>query len=190
MQQQVQANQQVNTVGHPVIVDVFADPDPGPKGVIFSHDWRFDPGVGHGNTHIVLPAGSGSHVLQFKLHDRTDLKLEFAGCKSDDASQAMWVGDGSYPTGPGNGGQIDLANGHCSKNLLRVEDANSGDACTLIYQLWFDGKNGQVDYDPEIRNGGGGTVRTSSSFTTLAVAAVGIALVVLVLLLSMGKPGQ
>lgn len=140
--------------GTPVEVDVYAHP--AGSNPAYTIDWRFEGGAGQGNTPIDLPKGSGSHDLTFTLHDSSGKGLTFKPKPED----AMWTHPGNKcPTGPGNGnGQI--TNGSVSNGCmtLTVTDDNSGNPARLQYMLRFDPSGN--DFDPEIRNGGGGKTYT------------------------------
>ena len=121
--------------------------------VLFTHAWRRQGDSGRQKGQIKIPFGEYDVPIHFHLHDRSRLNLAFESNPSD----AMWVSDTECPTAAGNGGQIGFD--HSSPNLLRVSDANSA-AGVLHFALRFTGNelNGSTsyEYDPEIRNGGGG----------------------------------
>ena len=151
-----------------VQIDVLAEDDPQEDcGVRFSNEWRFQdsPGQAH-KGRIDLPARE-TYVLRFHLRDESSRNLKF----SPPGVNAMWVTSGSdnappeCPSNAGDGGQIKFSGPQtgCSKNLLAVINANSGDPCLLKYALRFDGdphksESGQqyppYVFDPEIKNGG------------------------------------
>ncbi len=117
-----------------------------PNGV-----WRCDP--------IDLPHGPDHYRLQFNLEDKSGRKLEFYGSPKD----AMYVKVGACPTGPGDGGgQINFEAVDANKKKLTIKDFNRDPPCTLHYMLRFEGDpNGTCyQYDPEIKNGGGGTIES------------------------------
>jgi len=143
----------------PVVVNVRAWRDGG--SVLFEHEWGFEHGPSHGKGRIDIPARARNTPIRFNFTDETGLGLQFYRVPTS----AMWVTrSAECPTGPGDGGQIDLANADVDANTLKVVDANTGDECVLKYSLRFDGlpsSDGEkhyppYEYDPELRNGGGG----------------------------------
>ena len=115
-----------------------------PNGV-----WRSGP--------IDLPNGPDHYRMEFDLDDKSGRDLEFYQNPAD----AMYVNVGSCPQGPGNGGgQIDFETVTNGKKKLTIKDVNQDPPCNLHYMLRFEGAaNGACppyEYDPEIRNGGGG----------------------------------
>lgn len=123
--------------------------------VLFSHAWRRQGDSRRQKGQINIPFGERDVPIHFHLHDRSGLKLKFESTASD----AMWVSDTECPTAAGNGGQINFD--QSNPNLLKVSDTNS-EACLLHFALRFTGDelNGSTsyEYDPEIRNGGGGII--------------------------------
>jgi hypothetical protein len=137
----------------PIIADVFATLVGG--NVEFDLEWRRENDPNGKKGPIDVPNGESDTRIHFHLRDSTGLNLNFVATKED----AMWVSlVGCPPQQAGNGGQISYDS--VSNQLLKVRDANSGDPCTLYYMLRFTGDpagNGPVfEYDPTIRNGGGG----------------------------------
>ena len=142
----------------PIIADVSAKLV-GDK-VEFDLEWRKEGDPGGKASPIDVAKGDPPTPIHFHLRDDTRLKLKFKA----DAEDAMWVNTtGCPPAGAGNGGQISFTSS--SNNLLKVTDANSGDECTLYYMLRFDGdphvdpdgkQHPPYEFDPIIRNGGGG----------------------------------
>lgn len=125
--------------------------------VEFDLEWRKEGDPSSKKGPINIPERDPPTSINFHLRDETRLNLRF----KSPATEAMWVDlNGCPPQQPGNGGQISFNS--TSPKLLRVTDANSGDPCTLYYMLRFDGDpaaNGPpFEYDPEIRNGGGGNI--------------------------------
>jgi len=122
--------------------------------VLFTHAWRRHGDAKRLKGQLKIPHGQGDVPVHFHLHDRTGLQLAFERAPSD----AMWVSQTECPVRAGNGGQITFLNS--SPNQLIVEDDNSGDECVLHFALRFTGDelagNTTYEYDPEIRNGGGG----------------------------------
>ena len=94
---------------------------------------------------------TGPHQVKFKLKDQTGRGLKF------DSSQPIWneKNSGGCPTGPSQSDQIRVLS--CSEKELTIVNANSGDPCTIHYQLNFVDCDGQPEgVDPEFKNGGGG----------------------------------
>lgn len=128
--------------------------------VQFDCRWKTeaDP-VGNWNSGpISLPNGSEHYRLVFDLDDKSGRGLQFYS----NPAEAMYVQVGSCPTGPGDGnGQIVFEEVDSHKKKLIIKDYNRGPPCTLHYMLRFEGDaHGACppyEYDPEIRNGGGGT---------------------------------
>lgn len=142
-----------------VIVDVRAWLEGGV--VRFKHDWGFENGPSQGKGRIDVPEKAKDTPIRFNFTDDTGLGLQFYRVPTS----AMWVTkSATCPTGPGDGGQFDLANADSDSDTLKVVDANTGDECIFKYSLRFDGRpssDGQkqyppYEYDPELRNGGGG----------------------------------
>jgi len=153
--------------GQGVTVDVTAHPPGAPKP--YTIDWRFvgDP-TGKGDTDIVFPRNSGSHDMTFRLNDQSGKGLLF----KTPGIAAIWVKSGNgCPTGPGNGGnQMGVPTVSADRLTLEVNDDNSGNPRNLCYMLRFDpdGNN----FDPDIRNGGGGVSSRPSATLTTAIGAV------------------
>ncbi len=113
--------------------------------------WRREP--------IDLPQGPDHYRMEFRLDDKSGHNLKFYG----EPENAMYVQVGACPSGPGNGGgQIDFEDVDANKKKLTIKDFNHDPPCSLYYMLRFDGDRSGVcppyQYDPEIRNGGGGIV--------------------------------
>lgn len=140
-------------------VDVRASLDEN-GGVSFDSLWRNKNGpngVWHSGP-IILPNGPDHYRMEFDLNDKSGQNLTFYPTPAD----AMYVQVGSCPSGPGNGaGQIDFETVTNGKKKLTIKDVNQAQ-CNLHYMLRFDGKAGvggpPYQYDPEIRNGGGGSI--------------------------------
>lgn len=162
-----------NQAGTPVEIDVFAHPPGSPAP--FTIDWRFVGGPSRGNTPIDLPRNSGSHDMTFTLRDSSGKGLRFKSTPEE----AMWVRPGQQcPTGKGNGAN-QITHGSVSQPdrlVLRVNDDNSGNRRNLQYALRFDPEGN--DFDPEIRNGGGTTI-ISTSAVSIGSALIGAAAAVL-----------
>ncbi|HEU0310455.1 MAG TPA: hypothetical protein VFR36_04470 [Sphingomicrobium sp.] len=153
MTQETQTSTEAPTVVRIVQVDVYAYREG--DDILFSHAWRRQGDPNRRKGKIVIPHGEGDVPIHFHLHDRSQLNLSFLANPAD----AMWVDLNDCPTGAGNGNQINFV--HSSPNLLRVEDDNSDPPCTLHFALRFAGDptpsgGPPYEYDPEIRNGGGG----------------------------------
>ncbi|QDP19634.1 hypothetical protein [Sphingomonas xanthus] len=122
--------------------------------ILFDHRWKRQGDSGNKKGKVIIPAEEADVPIHFQLRDESGAHLQFL----DDWQDAIWVALDGCPTGTGNGGQI--KDGESNRNLLKVVDANSGSACTLYYSLWFSGDEvggqSRFEYDPEIRNGGGG----------------------------------
>lgn len=156
-----------NQPGIPVEIDVFAHPAGAPEP--YTIDWRFVGGPSQGNTPIDFPRNSGSHDMTFTLHDSSGKGLRFKGTPEE----AMWVRPGqNCPTGKGNGAnQVTFGSvSQPDRMVLKVNDDNSGNRRNLHYMLRFDPEGN--DFDPEIRNGGGTTI-VSTSAVTIGTAVVG-----------------
>lgn len=114
-------------------------------------DWKSGP--------ILLPRGPEHYRLVFDLDDKSGRKLLFYS----DPAEALYVQVGSCPSAPGNGGgQIDFETVDTNKKKLTIKDYNRDPPCDLHYMLRFDGDAygacPPYEHDPEIRNGGGGTL--------------------------------
>ena len=124
--------------------------------------WKDDTGAS-GSGAIEFPFGAGNNKLQFKLDDRTGLKLEFM----DQPDDAIWFSvDGCPHGGPSDDlGQItdksvETDQVSAKRKRLTLTNLNT-EECTLHYALRFDGApSGSMKppyvHDPEIRNRGGG----------------------------------
>ena len=154
--------------GLPVIVDVTAHP-PGSSDP-YTLDWRFQGQPSQGNTAIILPPGSGSHDMTFKLTDNSGKGLRFKAAGAD----AIWVRPGpNCPTGPGSGGgQMSNAVVSSDRMQLTINDDNSGNPRQLKYALRFDPDPNM--FDPDIRNGGTGFT-PPTTITSLGGAILGVA---------------
>ena len=140
-----------------ITVDVRATSAPNGE-VEFDCRWKNDGDPnGWQSGPILLPHGPEHYRLVFDLDDKSGRKLEFY----EKPAEAMYVKVGSCPSEPGNGDrQIDFEQVDLSKKKLTIKDYNRDSPCSLHYMLRFDGDPHGVcppyQYDPEIRNGGGG----------------------------------
>lgn len=155
MQEQILAPIPEEVQVRPIIADVSAKLVDNRVG--FDLEWRREGDPNPKTGRIEVGAGDPPTPIHFNLRDNTGLNLAF----KSPGTEAMWVDlTGCPPQQAGNGGQIDFNSS--SPNLLRVTDANRGPECTLFYMLRFDGHpaaNGPpFEFDPEIRNGGGGGI--------------------------------
>lgn len=153
------------TIGLPVTVNVTAHPAGAPEP--YTIDWCLQGQPWQGNTVIDLPSASGSHDMTFNLIDNSGKGLRFKAT----ADEAMWVRRGNKcPTAKGNGGQVVFGSvSQPDRLILTVNDDNTGNPHNLCYMLRFDpdGNN----FDPDIRNGGTGPGRGTSSALTTAIGA-------------------
>jgi hypothetical protein len=114
-------------------------------------DWDIDGKKPH-ESRVDFEKGSGPHRIKFKLHDRTNRNLRF------DASNPIWdhKSEAGCPAAGSNSDQIEIVD--CNDNQLTILNRNSGEACTLHYQLNFRGEDGSAEpVDPIFKNGGGGS---------------------------------
>jgi hypothetical protein len=157
-----------------VNVRAFLDKD---GTVLFDHDW--DNGGGPLKYGTIDVPKKEQPMFEFHFKDDTKLNLSFYGTPKD----AIWVvpAELGCPQGPGDAGQLDLNDppSSSSPKLLKVLDKNPDDAL-FTYALRFDGdpyKDSKGDhppyvYDPDFKNGGGG-----SGLLTVVAVAIGGALV-------------
>ena len=129
--------------------------------VQFSCRWKTeaDPVGDWNNGPISLPKGPEHYRLVFDLDDKSGRGLSFY----KDPAEAMYVQLDSCPTGPGDGcGQILFEEVDAHRKKLIIKDYNRGPPCSLHYMLRFEGETHGAcppyEYDPEIINGGGGTI--------------------------------
>lgn len=141
-------------------VDVRASRAPN-GGVHFDTLWRNenDPSGVWNSGPIDLPHGPDHYRMEFDLDDKSGRDLEFY----DEPADAMYVNVGSCPTAPGDGGgQINFESVSNGKKKLTIKDFNQDPPRNLHYMLRFDGTSSSsgppYQYDPEIRNGGGGKI--------------------------------
>lgn len=128
-------------------------------GVHFDSLWRHDndPNGVWRSGPIDLPHGPDHYRMEFDLDDKSGRSLKFYPNPAD----AMYVNVGSCPTGAGNGaGQIAFETVTNGNKKLTIKDFNQGLPCVLSYMLRFNGAASGTgppyEYDPDIRNGGGG----------------------------------
>jgi hypothetical protein len=120
---------------------------PGANGI----DWDIDGKKPH-ESKIDFDKGSGPHKIKFRLDDRTSRDLRF------DAANPIWdhKSEAECPPAGSNSDQIEIID--CTDTQLTVVNKNSGEACTLHYQLNFrDGVGSAEPVDPIFKNGGGGS---------------------------------
>jgi hypothetical protein len=153
--------QTTGTTGTKIDVDVVATRHED-KGVDFVCTWQDGNGPWYSGP-IVLPRQSGERDIEFKLDDKTGLKLNF----ETSANSAIWIKEGSCPTsGHGNDdkGQIKDKQVDTNDKKLTLKNLNT-EECVLHYALRFTGDSWTSAsgvkheppyvYDPEFRNGGG-----------------------------------
>lgn len=138
--------------------------------VKFDSYWRHaggKPGVWKSGI-IDLPHGPEHYKLTFDLDDKSGRNLKFYGTdpthKEPDQAMYCQVDPAPCPPPKGNGaGQIEYLD--VDVDQLTIKDFNRDPPCTLKYVLRFDGDpfvgpDGKqyppYEYDPELRNGGGG----------------------------------
>lgn len=128
----------------PIEVDVIANPDGG--GV----DWGLDIKSNGKDDEIDLPPDSGGYEIQFRLIDRTRLKLRF------DASGPIFAST-DLSECPKTLDTTQIMVDECDDNDLVIFDWNYGSSVSIRYQLNFVDKigNKMPPFDPIIRNGGG-----------------------------------
>jgi hypothetical protein len=116
-----------------------------------SVDWEID-GTKAANSKIEFKPKTGPQVMRFVLDDRTGRKLAF------DQSDAFWAEKdlgGGCPSAGSSCDQTSILS--CNGKQLVVQNENSGDPCTIHYQLNFiDGEGNREEADPIIKNGGSG----------------------------------
>jgi hypothetical protein len=119
--------------------------DDGAGGIIFDLD-----GVKPEHAVLKLDKDSGNCSIAFQLNDRTGRGLQF---HPDDP---IWVQE-DCPCPPSEGINSDQITVTArNKNRLETENANSGRARQLRYQLNFVASDGsRAECDPIIDNGGG-----------------------------------
>lgn len=158
-----QGGNQTVTNGPPINVRVTARKDAAGT-VVYDHEWDFGGGpIKTGK--IEVPKDTPPTDIKFHLTDRTGLRLRFY----PSPSEAFYVDFApNCPRSAGDAkGEFDLANPPSSSSnmLLTVRDMNVT-ACDLKYALRFDGdpyndsegRHPPFAYDPELKNGGGGTI--------------------------------
>lgn len=125
-------------------------------GVKFAHKWKSASGQWNSGDIVVRPKAA-AHEIVFEIDPASPKKLRFL----DDPNDAIWVGISQCPKcGSNEGGQITPLAVEADNTRLRVRNANSGDPIELHYVLRFKRKIPLLlkphEYDPVIRNGGGG----------------------------------
>jgi hypothetical protein len=114
-------------------------------------EWEIDGKKPH-KSQLEFPPRSGPHKVKFKLHDSTGRDLRF------DSADPFWAHIDETGQCPQSGAANPQTGVHsCSDRELTIANKNSGDPCTIHYQLNFvDGQGNAVGVDPIFKNGGGG----------------------------------
>ena len=115
-------------------------------------DWDIDGKKPHESS-IKFEKDTGPHEVKFKLKDSSGRDLRF------DPAGPIWSHkhETDCPPHGAESDQIEIVK--CTDKELTITNKNSGDACTLHYQLNFvDGRGGAEPVDPVFKNGGGGTI--------------------------------
>lgn len=116
-------------------------------------DWAID-GKHPKESSLEFPPKTGPHTIVFHLDDQTGRNLRFHDSSPFSAEK-------------NNGGNCPSKGAQCDQTRVQpggektlvVMNANSGDPCTINYQLTFvDGTGKSEDVDPEIKNGGGSLI--------------------------------
>jgi hypothetical protein len=116
-----------------------------------SIDWDIDGKKPH-ESKIDFEKGTGPHTVKFKLNDHTGRNLRF------DLDAPIWdhKSETGCPPAGSSSDQIEVVD--CIDNQLTAINKNSGQACTLHYQLNFVDDYGSAQrVDPIFKNGGGGS---------------------------------
>ena len=131
--------------------------------ITYNHEWDVGGGPAKKGK-IDVPKDTPPTDIKFHLTDRTGLNLSFYPSPADAFYADLYP---NCPKAAGDAGEFDLNDppSKSSNKLLTVLDMNKT-ACDLKYALRFDGdpytdKNGTYPpfaYDPELRNGGGGSL--------------------------------
>jgi len=141
-----------------VNVDVYAYREG--DDVLFAHAWNLEGGQVRNKGRIKIGAGQGDVPINFVLHDNTKLGLAYLDVDDDGVEGPFWCSQYACPIKWGNGGGQIISIEKLSDTKLKVVDANKGGPRTLHYVLRFNGKavgsGPPYEYDPDIRNGGGG----------------------------------
>lgn len=145
--------------------------------------WLYNGQSGPASTFPVIEAkkGSGGHDIYFTVFD-PQKAIKFAGYDGPNPAQAIGIAVAPV-TGPKpksgivtNGEVKNVTYGNDGAQLL-LDNANKKDV-TLVYTLNFvDSSNNNqpvTSIDPELKNGGGGTV--SDALSTVSVVAAGFLL--------------
>lgn len=130
-----------------VDINVIADPEG--SGI---RCWLDIKTGGHGNGNKIDLPKDNNYKMNFTLIDKTNLNLRF------DASAPIFIREGGAGPCPTDVSTTQILVDSCDANTLSVIDWNFGAERELYYQLNFVNKTGQqkFDYDPIIKNGGGG----------------------------------
>ena len=106
------------------------------------------------NSELDFPRNSGPDTIKFTLFDRSGKNLRF------DCNGPFWAHADDTQACPPEHSQCDQTNViECTGKHLNVRNENSGEPCTIHYQLNFvDGSGNSVPVDPMIKNGGTGSV--------------------------------
>ena len=117
-----------------------------PTGAV---DFEVD-GVKAKQARLKLDKDSGSHAIDFDLHDQTGRSLQF------DSADPIWASD-NVPCPPPNGlHSQQLSIDKVGGKSLTVINANSGEPREIRYQLNFvDGSGSSCNCDPIVDNAGG-----------------------------------
>lgn len=143
---------------------------------------------------IDLPKDSGSHKLTYTIQNPEGMSINFDPSEVQLSSgktilNALWIQENTKPTGPATSSQIKKVTLK-SPTELQFKDENSGSPVTLVYQLNFvDAANpgaGVTALDPELKNGGGGTISLQDPIVIAAV--IGAVLIAAILLRRFIRP--
>ncbi len=112
-------------------------------------EWTIDGKKPHHSV-IELQNKSGKHGLDFHLIDETRRGFGFV------TADPIWVHVNEAGQCPPQGIATDqISVTSCQPKKLSIDDKNSGDPCTLHYQLNFvDSEGNGSAVDPAIKNGG------------------------------------
>ena len=130
-------------------VDINVIASPQGSGIRWSLDIKTG---GHGNGDKIDLPKDNNYKMNFTLIDNTNLNLRF------DASAPIFIREGGAGPCPTSVSTTQILVDSCDAKTLSVIDWNFGAEQELYYQLNFVNKTGQTkfDYDPIIKNGGGG----------------------------------
>jgi hypothetical protein len=112
-------------------------------------DWEID-GKKAANSTIEFKPKTGPQVIHFMLDDQTGRDLRF------DQSDSFWADKNLAAGCPSAGASCDQTTVlSCNDKQLVVRNENSGEPCTVHYQLNFvDAQGNREGADPIIKNGG------------------------------------